>query len=72
VAGSRAVGGSSLPRRVEVIDLRQIRWHAGSATETDEGGAMMARPQHEGEEHVYMKMQIDQCGRQVSSCSLHG
>jgi aryl-alcohol dehydrogenase-like predicted oxidoreductase len=34
--------------RVEVIDLYQIHWPAGSTTETDEGWATMAQLQHEG------------------------
>jgi aryl-alcohol dehydrogenase-like predicted oxidoreductase len=33
---------------VEVIDLYQIHWPTGSATETDEGWAMMAQLQREG------------------------
>jgi aryl-alcohol dehydrogenase-like predicted oxidoreductase len=34
--------------RVEVIDLYQIHWPAGSTTETDEGWATMAQLQREG------------------------
>jgi aryl-alcohol dehydrogenase-like predicted oxidoreductase len=34
--------------RVEVIDLYQIHWPAGSTTETDEDWATMAQLQHEG------------------------
>jgi aryl-alcohol dehydrogenase-like predicted oxidoreductase len=34
--------------RVEVIDLYQIHWPAGSTTETDEGWDMMAQLQREG------------------------
>jgi aryl-alcohol dehydrogenase-like predicted oxidoreductase len=34
--------------RVEVIDLYQIHWPTGSATETDEGWAAMAQLQREG------------------------
>jgi aryl-alcohol dehydrogenase-like predicted oxidoreductase len=34
--------------RVEVIDLYQIHWPAGSATETDKGWDTMAELQHEG------------------------